>query len=228
LAPGIEAGLAAQRRLLATALDAGEDHVGWKVGFGSASGLALLRLDGPVIGHLLGSGRIGNGASVSVGGWSGPVVEAEIAVWIASDIPPGTPPDEVPAHVRAVGPAIELADVDSPPTDVAHVLAGNIFHRHYLLGEPDESLSLSGAERLTARVAHDADLLSVSDPSELTGALAEVLARTALLAPYLGRPVRRDDVVLMGSIIAPRPVVAGDRVEYTLTGFPELSVSFTA
>ena len=228
LSPAIEEGLRVQRRLLEQAIAAGEVQAGWKVGFGSPSGLALLGLDGPIIGHLLSSGEFANASTVSIDGWTRPVIEAEIAVWIGSDIPAGTGPDAIGAYVRALGPAIELADLDHSPEDVTRILAGNIFHRSYLLGEADEAVSLEEAGRLNAVFEHGEERIDVAEPSALTGDLAAVLARTAALAPSLGRDLRAGDVVLMGSIIVPRPVSPGDACRYRLAGFPSLSVNFAA
>lgn len=224
--PAVEAGLAAQRRMLDAELAGGEELVGWKVGFGSPSGLTLLALSGPVVGHLLASGEVPNNTSVTVDGWHRPVVEAEIVVWIGADIPAGTSPEAVGDYVRAVGPAIELADVDHPPADVERILAGNIYHRAYILGVADETTSLADAAILSAEFHHAGEQVEVADPTELVGELGAVLARTARLAPLLGRGLRAGDVVLMGSIIAPRPVAPGESCRYRLGGFPELSVAF--
>ena len=228
IASGIEAGLRSQRRLLDAAQAQGEQMAGWKVGFGSPSGLALLGLDGPIIGHLLRSGELASGTTVSIDGWTRPVVEAEIAVWIGADVPPGTAPEDVAGLVRAVGPAIELADVDHPPEDAERILAGNIYHRAYILGVADETMSLADAASMSAEFHHAGERVEVIDPTELVGELTAVLARTAQLAPLLGRGLRAGDVVLMGSIIAPRPVAPGDSCRYRLGGFPELSVAFAS
>jgi 2-keto-4-pentenoate hydratase len=226
LAAGIEEGLVTLRPRLDAELRAGEEQVGWKLGFGSAAGLAALALDGPVVGYLLGRGKLPNGSRVPLSGWTAPVVEPEIVAWIGTDMPAGTPAHEVQGYVHALAPAIELADVAQPSTDVRQVLAGNIFHRHYILGEPDTSVSLSDAEALAALVTQTGQRLVVTSPSELTGRFADVLARTARLAPYLGRAVRAGDIVLMGSIVTPIPVAAGAEVAYAWGAFPELSVSF--
>ena len=224
--PAVEAGLRAQRLLLEAELAAGERMAGWKVGFGSPSGLALLDIHGPVIGHLLVSGEVPGGASVPIDGWHRPVVEAEIAVWIGADVPPGTSAEQAGDFVRAVGPAIELADIDHPPEDVERILAGNIYHRRYQLGAPDDAMSLADAAGLHAVVEHAGERLEVADPTGLVGDLGTVLARTARLAPLLGRGLEAGDVVLMGSIITPRPVTVGESCRYQLGAFPELRVAF--
>jgi 2-keto-4-pentenoate hydratase len=222
----VHRGLARQRTVLETRLSEGEAQVGWKVGFGSAAGLQALRLDGPIIGHLLGSGELADGQEVDTTGYAKAVIEAEIACWIGADMPPDVEPAEVDRFVRSVGPALEVADVDHAPEDPERILAGNIFHRGFVLGSGDPSLTLAGAADLSAAFRHGDELIPVSDPEELTGHLPSVLARAARLAPSLGRPIAEGDVILLGSIIAPRPVAPGDVVRYDLGGFPPLRLAF--
>lgn len=222
----VSAGLRRQREVLEEQVAAGEHHCGWKVGFGSAAGLVALGLDGPIIGHLLASGEVADGSVQVVTGWTRPVIEAEIACWIAKEVPAELDPADADHFVGGVGPALEVADVDHAPEDPERILAGNIFHRGYVLGRPDPRLTLTGAAALSARFRHGEEELYVTEPEELTGLLPQVLARAAHLAPELGRPVLAGDVILLGSIISPRPVRSGERVEYTLAGFPPLSLSF--
>lgn len=228
----VRSGLARQRLVLDARLAAGETQAGWKVGFGSAGGLAALGLDGPIIGHLLASGELADGSRVDVDGWAGPVIEAEIACWIAADVPSTLDPADADRFVRAVGPALEVADVDHVPEDPDRILAGNIFHRGYVLSVPDPGLSLAAAAQRTAAFEHSSRLgervrLEVTEPELLTGHLPAVVARAAALAPELGRGLSAGDVILLGSIIAPRPLRPGDEIRYEFSGFPPLSLSFS-
>ncbi len=222
----IRAGLERQADLLRSREHAGGTQAGWKVGFGSPSGLTLLQLDGPIIGHLMDDGVLPDGSSVDVTGWTKPVIETEIACWISADVPAEIDAADASAYVGAVGPALEVADMDHPPEDVERILAGDIFHRGYVLGEARAGLSLAEVAGLTATVTHGSETLDIAEPEALTGNLMEVVARTALLAPLVARPLRQGDVILLGSIIPPRPVAPGDVVDYTLRGFPRMSLSF--
>jgi 2-keto-4-pentenoate hydratase len=232
----ITSGLAAQRVLLAERVQSGARQSGWKIGFGSPSGLELLGLDAPLMGHLLAESelfapdRVGpdqaEPALISLAGWTKPVIEAEIAVWIGTDIPPGTPPNEIHHFLSGVGPAIEMADLDHAPADPHRILAGNIFQRAYLLGAPDVELSIEGISALTAKFTHAGEIIEVTDATALTGNLREVLAHAANTAPAIGRGLQAGDVILLGSIIAPRPVSVGETCNYSLGKFPEISITF--
>ena len=237
----IASGLAAQRALLAQRVQSGAQQSGWKIGFGSPSGMELLGLDAPLMGHLLAESELfapdraepdqagtdqAGPALLSLAGWTKPVIEAEIAVWIGTDVPPGTPQNEIHHFLSGVGPAIEMADLDHAPADPHRILAGNIFQRAYLLGVPDFELSIEGISALTAKFTHADEIVEVIDATALTGNLREVLAHAANTAPALGRGLQAGDVILLGSIIAPRPVSVGETCRYSLGQFPELSITF--
>jgi 2-keto-4-pentenoate hydratase len=227
----VASGLAAQRELIDARLQSGARQSGWKIGFGSPSGMELLRLDAPLMGHLLAESEIfapegAEPARIALAGWTKPVIEAEIAAWIGADVPPGTPPDEIHKFLAGVGNAIEMADLDHAPADPHRILAGNIFQRAYLLGAPDPKLSIEGIGELNAKFTHDNETVEVTDATALTGNLRQVLAHAANTAPALGRCLQAGDVILLGSIITPRPVSVGETCRYALGQFPELVITF--
>jgi 2-keto-4-pentenoate hydratase len=227
----VASGLAAQRELIDARLQSGARQSGWKIGFGSPNGMELLRLDAPLMGHLLAESEIftperAEPARIALTGWTKPVIEAEIAAWIGSDIPPGTPPELIHQFLSGVGPAIEMADLDHSPADPHRILAGNIFQRAYLLGASDPKLSIEGISALNARFTHDNETVEVTDATALTGNLRQVLAHAANTAPALGRGLQAGDVILLGSIITPRPVSVGETCRYSLGQFPELVITF--
>src|SRR5215217_9577242 len=118
----------AMLELRAARLAAGDEHLGWKVGFGSAPAMEALGIDRPLAGFLTRGRLLPDGARVAIGDWAAPALEPEIAVLVGDDL-----------GIAGLAAAIELADVHPPPTDPEAVLAGNIFHRHVLLGPVDTS-----------------------------------------------------------------------------------------
>lgn len=223
----VAAGLAAQRAVLSERIDAGARQVGWKIGFGSPSGLALLHLDAPLMGHLLDSGELSEPASAAIDDWTGPVIEAEIAAWIGADVPSEVSAASVHEYLGGLGAAIELADLDHAPADPERILAGNIFQRSFLLGSPDPDLTIEQVSGLRARFTHNDETIEVAEPCALTGDLRVVLAHAARTAPLLGRGLQAGDVILLGSIIVPRKVAPGDVCTYILGDYPGLTVTFT-
>jgi 2-keto-4-pentenoate hydratase len=180
--------------------------IGWKVGFGSPAARARLGIDRPLVAPLPAAGRRPDGASISVGDWTAPVLEAEVAVWVA----------------RGLGAAIELADLEFPPDDVEKILAGGIYHRRVLLGEPAVQ-SLSG---VTARVFRDGvEVAATAALTELTGELDWVLETVQL---HAGRKLREGEVVIAGSVVPPQPVAPGEHWRVDLGALGALEVTLLA
>ena len=116
--PRIANGMRKQFALRRERLEAGAKQIGWKVGLGAPAAQQKNKLTAPLVGFLLDRAELATGATVSLNGWTKPAAEAEIAAYIHRDIPAGADRDTVRAAIGALGPAIELADVDSAMDDV--------------------------------------------------------------------------------------------------------------
>ncbi len=204
------------------ALDHDDRAVGWKLGFGAPASLERFGLTAPLVGFLTGSRVHEPGSTVSCVGWKGPVAEPELAVHIGRDL---GPEDDVAGAISGLAPAIELADVDPPPEDIADVLAGNIFHRAVVLGEPDPGLTGGALTGLEARVTRDGvELARTADLVALTGDLITVIGHTARLLAAAGERLRAGDVVISGSIVPPIRIEPGQEVGFELAPLPAISV----
>jgi 2-keto-4-pentenoate hydratase len=203
IADGMRAQLAARRERLA----AGERSLGWKVGFGSPEARERLVTDRPLVGFLTDKGLIEDCTVVSLDGWTAPVLEVEIAVRVGSD---------------AVAAAIELADIDPPPVDVHEILAGNVFHRHVLLGP----FVACDPREVRARILRDGvTVAATDDPAAATGDVCEVVRSTADLLDACGESLRDGDVVITGSIVPPIPLSPGERYRAELSPLGALEVT---
>ena len=138
MADRIARGTAAMLALRRARIEDGARPIGWKVGFGSPAAFELLGTDRPLVGFLTDRSVVDDGATVPVGDWTTPMLEPEIAVHLAHDVEGDATHDDVRAAVGGLSAAIELADVDVTPADPEPILAGNIYHRHVLLGPVDE------------------------------------------------------------------------------------------
>lgn len=180
--------------------------IGWKVGFGSPEARARLGIERPLVAPLPGSGRLPDGATVSLGGWIQPVLEAEVAAWVG----------------QGFGASIELADLEFPPDDVERILAAGIYHRHVLLGPP-LARTLDG---FFARVTRDGEeAAATDDPTALTGELGWILDTVRRAA---GRELRHGEVVIAGSVVPPMPVAPGERWGVDLGPLGSLGVTFSS
>jgi 2-keto-4-pentenoate hydratase len=215
---GMERQLDARRAVLAD----GAAHLGWKVGMGTPAAMAAIGTDGPLIGFLTQRGRLEDGGEVGIRAFGAPVAEAEIAVRLGSAVARGATRDEAAAAVDAVAPAIELADVAGDRTDVEAIVAGNVFHRHVLLGPwdtgraglrvADVRLDFTGRETYGTQV----------DPTAGLGDLTDVVRHVADALDAFGEALRAGDVIITGSILPPQPVVAGEDLTVRLSGLGDL------
>ena len=188
------------------ALDRGAERLGWKAGFGAPAALSTLGTDRPLVGFLTRDRLLPDGESVDVSTWTKAVLEAEVAAHLAADLGVGTSPADALAAVGGWSVAIELADLDRSPDDVEEIVAGNIFHRHVLLGPVVEARP----EPLTFVVTCDGvEAARSSEPEALTGELGSVLASMADTLAACGAGLRAGDVVITGSVVPPVPVTSG-------------------
>lgn len=223
--PRVRRGLTRQMERRAAELAAGRRPIGWKAGFGAPAVLEKFQLDGPLVGYMTDGSLVDNGAAIDVTGWSNPVAEPELVVWIGADIAPDATEHDVRTAISAVAPAIEIADVDPPPDDVEEALAVNVFHRGVILGERDGSRAGGHVEDLTATISRSGEHVEApADIEALTGRIPEVVGHLARLTAAIGEPVRAGDVIITGSITPPLSLQPGVTVEYELSGYPTLSV----
>ncbi len=206
LDPRIARGTARMLESQRAMVTAGGGRLGWKAGFGAPAAMEMLGIDRPLVGYLSRELLLASGATVDMSDWVKPVLEAEVAVRLGRDLGAGASPAEALAAVDGWAVAIELADADPPPTDVEEIIAGNIFHRHVLLGP-------WGAERPASTsfvVRRDGDeVATTDDPEALTGELGVVLASMADTLAACGDRMQAGDVIITGSVVPPLPLGAG-------------------
>jgi len=216
---GMESQLAARARRLA----AGERPLGWKLGFGSAEARERLDIAAPLVGFLTDRSQLEPGLPASVGDWTTPTLEPEIAIRLGADLPPGGDLEAAAGAIAVIAPAYELVDVDPPPSEVAEILAGNIFHRRVVLA-PGVEIPAGRFASLRALVAVNGDERRVEDPQAASGELVGLIRHVADLLGELGELLRAGEVVICGSIVAPIAISPGDVVSYRLEPVGEISL----
>lgn len=225
IARGMEKQLATRRARIA----AGEKPIGWKVGLGAKPAMERLGITMPVVGYMMEKSLVPNGGTVSVKGWAQPVAEPEIAVYMAKDLASGADRATTIAAVGSLGPAIEMADLAAPPSDVEVTLAGNIFHRSVILGKPDPAragVKLDGLAGLVFR--RGAQVARQEDLQANIGNIVDIIAHVAGTLAASGEVLRAGDVIITGSIVPP-PMIEVDETDfaYMLDPMDRLSVRFT-
>jgi len=229
----IAQGMRAQQALLAGLIARGSRQLGWKAGFGTTAWQQTFGLSGPLVGFLHEEALLPSGATVALDDWTAPRAEAELAVTIGQDIAGAALAADVAgdevliAAIAAIGPAIELVDLHPAPEDVTTVLAGNVYHRHVVLGPPAPELAGARLDGIVGSVhVSGTDLPPVHDLEASTGRVLDVLRAMAHTTSVHGRGLRAGDVVILGSIVPPQAVAPGGIFRYRLGSQPALELRF--
>jgi len=224
--PRILRGMEAQLKLRQSRLEAGETPLGWKIGFGTTAAKEQLDTDMPLVGFMTNKAILLSGATVSIAGWTKAVAEPEIAVYMGQDLAEGADRETTQAAIASIAPAIELADLSFPPNDVEPILAGNIFHRHVILGEADTSRAGGVLDGIVGRAYRDGtEVAATSDPQAVTGDLIDNVQHVANLLAIFGEKLRAGEVIITGSIVAPLLITANEEISYTLDPLGKLSIN---
>jgi 2-keto-4-pentenoate hydratase len=222
----VAAGIEAQGRLLQGSLDAGAALVGWKIGFGSPAAMEQLGIEAPLVGFVV--SVLDPGSTVSLRGWTKPAFEPEIAIHIDRDLGPGSSRDEAAAAIGALGPAIEVVDIDGPLDDVASIVGGNIFQRHVVFGPADTSRRGGDAGGIDVQVlCNGAEVGATTDPEAFVGDFVDLTVHTADWLAAAGQALRAGHKIMAGSVMPllwPQP---GDRFEYRCNPIGTLEVTFS-
>jgi 2-keto-4-pentenoate hydratase len=223
----ISGGLSRQLELRRALLDGGARHVGWKVGFGGAAARESLQLAAPLVGFITDATVIESGSVVDTTQWNRGFIEFEVAVHIGDDVGAGAPESATLDAVAAVGPAIELADIDLPleAARVGDILAGDIFHRGVVLGTPDPGRAGLDIEGLLARVVVDGEEWAATpDLQANTGAYPGIVSTIADTLAEQGEALRAGDVIITGAVFPPMPLTEGTEFDFALEPLDPISV----
>ncbi len=225
--PRVADGLSRQFTARESVLRSGARSLGWKVGFGAPASLELMQISAPLLGFLTDGTLLESGTVVDVATWQRGIVEFEVAVRLGRDLGPGASLDEAREAVAALGPAIELANIDLPieASRVGDIVAGDIFHEGLIVGEFDSARSGLDIEGLTARILIDGtERAATSELEAITGPYPWIVATVANTVAAHGVTLSEGDIIITGSVVPPIPVTEGREFVFALGPYPPLSV----
>jgi 2-keto-4-pentenoate hydratase len=224
----IDRGMAAQLAARRERIEAGETPIGWKVGFGTQAAMQRFGLAAPLVGFLTDRGLVLSGGTVSLAGWERPAAEPEIAVKMGRDL--GADADEAAARaaISALAPAIELVDPDPAIEDVTAILAGNVFHRHVILGPASAAWAGGSVAGLTGRVCRNGtETAATSDLEANAGKIVPIVRYVADLLARSGEKLRAGDFIIAGSVVPPIQLDANDEeIAFDIGPLGSVSVRF--
>ncbi len=225
--PRISRGMAEQLRRRRELLSSGHKPLGWKLAFGGPAAMERLQTNAPLVGFLMRNALVPSNSTISIGGWKKAAAEPEITVHLGKDLRAGADRDTAKAAIAALGPAIEVADVNHPSDDVEGTLACDIYQRHIILGRSDPDGLLDG---LAARVLRNgAEFACITDPQSLqnlTGELIDIVRHTANLLAAFGESLQAGQIIIAGSIIPPIWVEPDEEIVFNLAPIDTISTRF--
>ena len=221
--PRVAAGIAPQLRRRAQVLAGGAEPVGWKVGFNMPAVQQSFGITEPISGFLTTATLLRAGEPHSLAGAGQPVAEPELAIHIGAELTPDCDDAAAAAAIVALGPAIEVADVDPSRTDLTEIVATNVFHRAVVFGEPVTGVPLEG---VLARVALNGEALGEANPSDATLDPAGVVRLIARTIGAGGERLMPGTAIIAGTLVPPPAVSPGDELSLDLGPLGSLSLAF--
>jgi 2-keto-4-pentenoate hydratase len=194
------------------ALDAGAEHVGWKLGVGDAERIG----DEIAVGHLTTTTLHAPGATFTAD-TAALHADAEVAFLLGRDLGPDADEADARRAIAAYAAALEIVDLGNAGDGADAVIATNIFHRAVAFGPPGSALPdtgrliVGGETRASGSVSPD---------------LAARLCAAARLLGAVGESLQAGDRVITGSVVQVL-VAPGDDVvaDFGAFGRVELAIA---
>ncbi len=205
-------------------LAAGDERLGWKIGFNRVVDQQKFGLPSAMVGYLTRQHQVSSGQSYTIMAGSTILVEAEIALQIAADLGPGATVDQARNVIQGYAAALELVDTTrTTSNDIEEILAGNLFHAAVVIGATtvaspghfSASLKINGVEVR----CHEADRL-VADFGAIVQLVANILGQQ-------GERLQAGDWIICGAIAAPIEVHGGDTVVLTLNSLETITLTIS-
>ena len=159
-----------------------------------------------------------------------PRIEGEVAFLIrdrlaGSDVTP----EQVLASTRAYGLGVEI--VDSRIADwkikLADTIADNASYGGFTVGPWDTALGGIDLSQLMMKIRHNGEVAAEGPASAVMGNPANSAAWLVSKLHEFGVSLEPGDVIISGGITKMLPVKAGDEFVFSLTGQPDLAVTFS-
>jgi len=200
--------------------------VGYKVALASAAMRAFVGVEDPQLGAMFQSTLHRTPARVRAADYVHLIVEFEVGVQIAEDLPAADAPftrERIARAVGAVMPAIELADDRNADYAVLarqpfELIADNGWAEGAVLGAPVESWKGIDLAAVRGVAAINGDPVGEGRGEAAMGHPFDSVAWVANLLASHGRGLLRRDVVITGSLITSKSPRPGDFITFTLEG----------
>jgi 2-keto-4-pentenoate hydratase len=198
--------------------------IGYKIALSSAAMRRFVGVDAPQAGVMLESTVLRSPARIRAADYVNLIVEFEIAVELADDLPAADAPffrERVAKAVGAVMPAIEIADDRGADyTKLARypldLVADNGWNEGAVLGRPIQDWKRIPLEKIRGRASINGSQVGEGVGAEAMGHPLDAVAWLADQLASRGHGLLRKDIVITGSLVTSKRVKAGDLVRFEL------------
>jgi 2-keto-4-pentenoate hydratase len=205
---------------------------GYKIALTSAEMRRFVGVESPQAGVMFVSTLHRSPARVRAADYVRLIVEFEIAIQVADDLPAADKPffrERVAQSVGAVMPALELADdrnadYKALPKHPFELIADNCWNEGAVFGAPVEDWKAIdlGAVRGVATI--NGNKVGEGRGADVMGHPLDAVAWLADHLASLGRGLLRGDVVITGSIVTSKTVTTGDQVVFDVEGLGKVEL----
>ncbi len=207
------------------AIAAGQGRVGWKIGFNDPAARDKLGLPSALLGYLTDRTVVECGQAFAPAPDATILLEGELGVQVAREVPPGGTLEEARAAIAACAAAIELVDMSAGLGDFEAVLAGNIFHRAVAFGPTRAGLPWQRSAEVRMDAWVDGEPVCSGDPeSRLPTDFGALVRLAADQLGEHGEGLRPGDWIISGSIIQPLALRPGQAARVAIAGLEPVSV----
>ncbi len=211
---------------------AGQKLIGKKIGVTSKAVQDMLNVHQPDFGFLTDAMEVPDGSSVSMREHRlvQPRAEGEIAFILSADLNgPGVTASDIMAATQYVVPCFEIVDSRIRDWKIAieDTVADNASCGVFALSGDRVAPRSVDLARVELTMIKNGEPAGSGLGSAVQGHPCEAVAWLANTLGKLGIPFRKGEIILSGALAPLVPVVAGDRIEMTITGLGSASLTFT-
>ena len=203
LDPAVEPQSEAEAYAVQTAVLGGEPVAGWKV--------APAR-EGVIRCAPLGASRLLTDGGTLPRDLREPLLEVELALRLAADLPAGAGPDQVLAAIGTVCPGFEILGsrfVDRKAVSPFSALADAQSNRAFLAAETGVPWAAVEMSAVPLTLFCDGQVVAETPGGASSAQVAEAVIWLASHAAGRGMPLRRGQLIITGSRLGPMPIPAG-------------------
>ncbi|WP_103333279.1 2-keto-4-pentenoate hydratase [Pseudotabrizicola formosa] len=199
-----------------TAVLGSEAVAGWKV---------APRRDGVIRTAPLAASRLLPDGGALPGGLVAPLLEVELALRLAQDVPDRATPDQVLAALGEVCVAFEILDsrfADGSAVPALTGLADAQSNRAFVAGSAGVPWGRQDLADVPLEIFCDGQLLQRTETGPGSAQVAEAVIWLADHAARRGLPLRRGQIIITGARLGPMPIPAGPQIRATAGGIGEV------